>query len=362
MDKQINYLRKLTDDFGIIQFSNKDNPDIKTGYTIDDVSRALIVSSKLGLEDLSKTYFDFIKNAQIGDGRFVNVYSGERKPLEKVGSEDSFGRTLWALGDYMDNTGKGEEVSYKAVKALEDHGVHWPISESFALLGLTKMYDLGFEKKKTGDLIGKLGNSLVGRAKSHFGPGWFWVSDEMSYENARIPQALLRSGQSIENMNFYDYGEAFRTFLAQNVFERDSNGNEFLNVIGNNTSGLEGTWYKKGFVKPKFDEQPVDAGGMVELYLDRFNIKRNSGDLDWAKISLDWFSGRNRLALNMISPEGGVYDGLNEDRVNPNQGAESLLAYMMARSKFDEIVGKDLYNNGNEREEQLKINENGQRK
>ena len=89
MKKQVEYLKKLTDNFGIIQFSNEENPNIQSGYTLDDVSRALIVSSKLNLEDLSNTYFNFIKKAQTKDGRFVNVYSEKKEPLEEVGSEDS---------------------------------------------------------------------------------------------------------------------------------------------------------------------------------------------------------------------------------------------------------------------------------
>lgn len=337
MKKQIDYLRKLTDDFGIIQFSNKSNPDIKSGYAIDDVSRALIVSSKLGLEDLSDVYLNFIKNAQLPSGGFVNIYSGDRKPLEKIGSEDSFGRTLWALGEYMVNTGKGEDISYKSIKALEDKGVHWPISESFSLLGLTKMYDLGFEKDKTSKLIRKLGNSLVDRINKHFDNNWSWVSDELTYENARIPQALLRASLSQNNLDYSACAFSTNSFLEKIVFEKDSNGEIFLNVIGNNTLGLDGTWYNKGSVKPKFDEQPVDAGGMVELYAENYGVILDNFYLDKAKISLEWFGGRNRLRKNMISPEGGIYDGLCENEVNLNQGAESLLAYMMARLKFKEI-------------------------
>ena len=343
MEKQIDYLRKLTDDFGIVQFANDNNPDIKTGYTIDDVSRALIVSSKLGIEDLSEIYFNFVKNAQTYDGGFVNVYSGEKKPLEEIGSEDSFGRTLWALGEYFSETGKGEEISFKAIKSLKNKGIHYPISESFALLGLTRMYDAGFERKNTGSLIKTLADSLVRQVNTNSGVNWLWVSDEMSYENARIPQALFRAHSSLANSGFHKYANSLTNFLNESVFEEDSDGKNFLNVVGNNTSGLEGTWYKKGSIKPKFDEQPVDAGGMIELHSEAYKINGDLSHLNKAEISLDWFYGRNRLGMRMVSTEGGVYDGLNENRVNPNQGAESLLSYMMAKIKFDETFGKGLY-------------------
>lgn len=337
MEKQINYLKKITDDFGIIQFSKNDNPEVKTGYTIDDVSRALIVSSKLGLENLSEVYFNFIKNAQIPDGRFVNVYSGDRKPLEEFGSEDSFGRTIWALGEYLNETGRGTGVANNSLNALEKFGINYPISESFTILGLAKMHDAGFEKEKTGDLINKISYSLSNRLNNNFGKNWFWVSDEMSYENARIPQALLRAYNSIGLVKFLDDSKTLLNFLDETVFEKDKNGNVFLNVVGNNTSGLEGTWYRKDSIKPKFDEQPVDAGGMVELHSEFYDFTGDKNNWEKAKISLDWFKGKNRLSKKMVSDCGGVYDGLNEDRVNPNQGAESLLAYMMAKIKFDEV-------------------------
>ncbi len=338
MEKQIEYLRKMTDDFGMVQFSNKDKPDIKSGYTIDDVSRALIVSSSLGLEDLSETYFNFIKNAQISDGRFVNVYSGEKKPLENVGSQDSFGRTLWALGELLNKTNKGEEISYETLIALDKFGIHYPISEAFSLLGLTKMYEVGFEKKKTKNLIKKLSNSLIDRANKNKDKNWFWVLDEITYENARIPQALLRASNTMENISYYKYAKNLKDFLDKTVFEVNEKNENFINVIGNNTNGLGGTWYKKGKIKPKFDEQPVDVGGMVELHSEIYNLFLDELSLEKAKIALDWFNGKNRLNKTMISQNGGIYDGLgNEGVINSHQGAESLLAYMMAKIKFDNV-------------------------
>jgi len=348
MRKQIDYLRKMTDDFGIVQFSDGNNPEIKSGYTIDDVSRALIVSSKLNLKGLSDIYFNFIKNAQTKDGRFVNVYSSSREPLEEYGSEDSYGRTLWALGEYMAKTGRGKELSHLALNALEEFGLHYPVSESFAILGLTKMHNSDYDKNRTGKLIRKLSSSLIDRLKNNRDRNWFWVSDEMSYENARIPQALLRAFSSTGDYNFLKYSNILCSFLDRTVFESDEKGNSLLNVVGNSTSGLEGKWYKKGSVKPRFDEQPVDAGGMVELHSEAYAIKENIDDFAKAKTSFDWFGGKNRLGRRMISGNGGVYDGLNENSVNSNQGAESLLAYMMAKIKFDEIEGKSLYNQDRE--------------
>jgi hypothetical protein len=357
MEKQIAYLRKMTDDFGIVQFSKGNIPDIRTGYTIDDVSRALIVSSKLGLEDLSEIYFNFIKNAQTKDGRFVNVYSGEKKPLEKFGSQDSYGRTLWALGEYFNKTEKGEKLINSSLNALKNLGLDYPISESFAIIGLTNLHDSGFEEKKTNRLIRELSNSLVNRINANNDKSWLWPSFEMSYENARIPQALLKAYNSTKNFNYLNYSKALTEFLDDIVFDND-NEKSFLNVIGNSGDGLKGSWYKKGSSKSKYDEQPVDVGGMIELHLDFYKDYLFNENLSKAKISMDWFNGRNRLGKKMISPEGGVYDGLNKKEVNFNQGAESLLSYMMAKIKFDEISGENLNHNFIGEEIIEKINEN----
>lgn len=340
MEKQIDYLKKMTDDFGIIQFSNKNQPDIKSGYTLDDNTRALIVSSKLGLKKLSEIYFNFLKMSQRPDRRFINIFSGDKKPLEELGSQDSFGRTLWSLGGYLSNSEKAaEDIAYNSLKALENFPLEYPISESFALLGLSKMYELGFEKKKTKKLIEKISNSLISRINKHSDKNWVWPSNEMPYENARIPHAFFKIYKSLENPEYLKHAERLTEFLNKIVF-RKKQGRLILNVIGNGNERTGNSWYKKGMPSPqKHDEQPVDTGAIVELHSKAYKIKnKNPYHLQRAEISFDWFNGRNRLNKKMISPEGGIYDGLGKKEVNTNQGAEALLSYMMAKIKFDEII------------------------
>ena len=48
--------------------------------------------------------------------------------------------------------------------------------------------------------------------------------------------------------------------------------------------------------------------------------------------SFNWFLGANHLHQIIYNPcTGGCYDGLEENYVNLNQGAESTVSYLMAR-------------------------------
>ena len=54
------------------------------------------------------------------------------------------------------------------------------------------------------------------------------------------------------------------------------------------------------------------------------------------EISFNWFLGNNHLHQVIYNPcTGGCYDGLEENYVNLNQGAESTVSYLMARLTVD---------------------------
>ena len=61
----------------------------------------------------------------------------------------------------------------------------------------------------------------------------------------------------------------------------------------------------------------------------------------FAKIqtAFDWFLGNNHLQQIIYNPAtGGCYDGLEEDYVNLNQGAESTVSYLMARLTLEKSL------------------------
>jgi hypothetical protein len=49
------------------------------------------------------------------------------------------------------------------------------------------------------------------------------------------------------------------------------------------------------------------------------------------EMAFSWFLGNNHLQQIIYNPcTGGCYDGLEEDYINLNQGAESTVSYLMA--------------------------------
>ena len=57
--------------------------------------------------------------------------------------------------------------------------------------------------------------------------------------------------------------------------------------------------------------------------------------------AFDWFLGSNHLHQIIYNPcTGGCYDGLEEENVNLNQGAESTVSYLMARLTMEKALNK----------------------
>jgi hypothetical protein len=99
-----------------------------------------------------------------------------------------------------------------------------------------------------------------------------------------------------------------------------------LRVISNKS------WKQKGSQPHPYGEQPIDVAYTV-LTLDLFY--QVFGDTMYRRKmehAFNWFLGKNHLGQIVYNPNtGGCYDGLEEDHVNLNQGAESTICYLMAR-------------------------------
>ena len=336
-------LEDMTDKFGMLQFANGSEPDRSKGYTLDDNARALIVASQLGREDLADIYLKFIQNAQIVDGRFVNVFNRDGKPTEELGSEDSFGRTIWALGEsykFLDEERKRimEGILEKAKPRIENLE---PIrSKAFTILGLTKLNQTGNRDMGPYWLINNLACSLVNDLDRESTPDWRWFEDTLTYENARLPQALIRAYQATKNDwrsedILIERGLESLAFLSKVMWETKEDGQRIIIPVGNNKGG----WYKKGGRRPKYDQQPVDVGAAVECYVDAYLVTGREEYLQMAEDGFEWFTGRNSEDLEMYDHKTGrVYDGLEQGSRNQNKGAEALLSFPMAALRLAEAT------------------------
>ncbi len=333
---KLDHLIRMTDDFGMLQFCNHAEPDDSSGYTIDDNSRALmaaVLHSKLfdsqeSLE-LSRIYLNFIKQCQDKYGNFQNNFKNENELLDPH-SDDSFGRTIWALG-YTTNKSDDEEMIHKSEQLIRKSlgflaDIKSPRAVAFSIIGLYHYYQKG-QNKEILALIQRLANYLVQRYHLESAEDWHWFEEVLSYSNSKLPEALYLAYDITQNEEYLKIAEKSLKFLTELVFV-DSK----ICLIGQNG------WFKRNGKRALYDQQPVDASSLVHTYLTAFTVTKNSEYHQNAIQSIHWFFGNNHLN-QMVYDEstGGCFDGIGKYNLNMNQGAESTLSYLMARLAIEEI-------------------------
>ncbi|MBN1480497.1 glycosyltransferase family 4 protein [candidate division KSB1 bacterium] len=333
---KLDHLHHMTDSTGMIQHATFTVPNYIDGYCTDDNARALIVSThlaELGLENgeamsLSTRYLAFINFAFNAEtSRFRNFMNYQRNWLEKSGSDDSHGRTLWALGTLLGRTNTPSLQSMagwlfeQALPAVLK--TNSPRAWAFTLIGIHE-YLLRFDgDRRANQIRDELANRLLGLYQNNCSDDWLWYEDDLSYCNAALPQAMLLCGQSIPDANMTKAGLQSLGWLA-NLQRTDAVGGHFV-PIGSNG------FYKRGGERARFDQQPVEVQAMVSACLEAFRITTDKSWYKEARRAFEWFLGRNDLNLPVYDPTtGGCRDGLHADRPNQNQGAESTLAFLQS--------------------------------
>ena len=331
---KLDHLRRMTDDTGMLQHALFTLPNYREGYTVDDNARALMVSvlaDELGHSEgaeIVSRYLAFICYAFNSETkRFRNFMDYQRNWLEASGSDDSHGRTLWALGTLLgrSNTpglqsmaGRLFEQALPAILTTTS-----PRAWAFALIGIHEYLRRYDGDRRARQVREELAGRLLRLYQANRSDKWCWFEESLSYCNAALPHAFLMCGQSIPNSTMNDAALESLTWLAD--IQRDkTNGGHFV-PIGSNG------FYQRGGERARFDQQPVEAQAMVSACLEAHRI---TGDKNWykeARLAFDWFLGRNDLDLPIYDPTtGGCRDGLHPDRPNENQGAESSLAFLQA--------------------------------
>ncbi|QMW00154.1 glycosyltransferase family 4 protein [Spirosoma foliorum] len=337
---RLDHLFRLTDSTGIVQHARHHLPYYEEGYCTDDNARALILTQILqeaGLSDakLARTadnYCAFINHAYAHDyRRFRNFMSYDRRWLEEVGSDDSTGRTIWALGTCIGRATDRNTISW-AMNLFEKVlpsvvNMPSPRSWAFALLGIHE-----YQKKFNDDRLAKtiqrqLLDKLVFRYTETATDEWPWFENTLSYDNAVLAHALLRSGDA----RLIEIGLTSLRWLIN--LQTASYGH--FQPIGSNG------FYTKGQTRAYFDQQPLEAQSTVSACLAALEV---TGDAEWHRTAIrvfKWFSGFNDLGLPLYDQQtGGCRDGLHIDRVNQNQGAESTLSYLIALAELHMVQKK----------------------
>jgi glycosyltransferase involved in cell wall biosynthesis len=327
---KLDHLRLMTDDTGMLQHARFTIPNYREGYSIDDNARALIVSTHLEelgngeAFELASRYLAFIGYAfNTESGRFRNFMDYQRNWLEESGSDDSHGRTLWALGTVLgrSNTPALQSMAgwvfEQALPAILQ--TTSPRAWAFALIGVHE-YLRRFEgDRRANQVRDELAGRLLTLYRNSRSDEWCWFEAGLAYCNAALPQALLMCGQWIPDQAMTEAG--LESLLWLGDLQRSDRGH-FV-PIGSNG------FYPRGGVRARFDQQPVEAQTMASACLEAY---RSTGDDRWrkeARRAFEWFLGRNDLNLSVYDPTtGGCRDGLHPDRPNENQGAESTLAFL----------------------------------
>jgi len=328
---KLDHLYRMTDCTGIIQHSKYSIPDLATGYTTDDNARALIIACMLNdkFEDesffnLIVRYLSFLDFAQNKTGRFKNFMNFQRQFIEEEGSEDSFGRSLWALG-YLasfENLSKGvlepaNQMIRTAIPNLADLKALRAIC--YSLIGLVHLYEKS-NKLATRKLVESLAERVFTEFEANKSEKWYWYENKVTYANGIIPYALFKAYSALGKKKYLKVGMEILTFLEALCLK-----DGYLKLIG-----CHG-WAVKGKSHASFDEQPIDAADMVLAYSEAYRITNNVEYLKKTEICFKWFLGLNCLNAPLINPEtGGCFDGLTQKGVNQNQGAESIFSYVIS--------------------------------
>ena len=327
------HLLTMTDDTGMLQHSIFSVPNPREGYTTDDNARALIVSTRLenadesGCLNLSRRYLAFLWLAFNDDaGRFRNFLSYDRNWLEQVGSEDSHGRALWALGTVL---GHSQDAGLRgAAGRLFESAVPSaikftsPRAWAFSVLGMQAYLGRFPGDREMQHQRNTLANRLLDVYLRSSNAGWHWFEKSLSYSNARLPQALILAGWHSENKRMFAAGiESLEWLVAAQ--HRD----EAMMFVPIGSSGS----FSEGKERPRFDQQPVEACATISACLEAYRLTGNEHWCAEAYRVFDWFLGKNDLRVALYdATSGGCKDGLHPDRVNENQGAESTLSFLMA--------------------------------
>jgi glycosyltransferase involved in cell wall biosynthesis len=357
----LDHVKKLTTAFGMIQFATINQPDIDSGYTLDDNARAMIAMCQhfelTGDEADVKyidTYFNFIKYCQQPGGYFLNYVNEEREftgQNDSTNLEDSNGRAVWALGYLIsmshllpeESRSIGENATLTMQKALMNvNKIHSTRAMAFVIKGL--YYRNTINKSIRGiTLIRHLANRLVQMYRHETGKEWQWFESYLTYANSILPEAMLCAWLATGEQIYKEIARSSFDFLLSKTFSESN-----IKVISN-----KGWLYKESeqVVAANGGEQPIDVAYTILALSKFYDVYKDPAYRDKMVMSFNWFLGANHLHQVIYNPcTGGCYDGLEENYVNLNQGAESTVSYLMARL----TVEKSLANGQNQREGYLK--------
>jgi len=339
----LEHLKHMTTDTGMIQFSKINQPDLESGYTLDDNARALIAmcmyfkstGDKTSLQYIVK-YLNFIKYCQQVTGSFLN-YTDQKNQFtsqnDDVNLDDSNGRAIWALGYVISLIGiLPAEIVSLADKIIEKtfpciSAMHSTRAMAFSIKGLY-YYHSTIKSPENVNLIKILANRMVQMYEHESESEWEWFEGYLTYANSILPEAMLHAWLITGEAIYKNTAISTLNFLLSHTF--NENG---IEVISNKS------WFLKGQQPSRFGEQAIDVAYTIMTLSKFYDALKDEEYKQKMIVAFSWFLGNNRLHQIVYNPcTGGCYDGLEEFNVNLNQGAESTVSYLMARLTIEKYI------------------------
>ena len=338
---QTGHFLSMCDDTGLFQHAVHSVPDRSHGYCVDDNARALLLACALNepgeqpLADvLTARFAAFVQHAWNPDtGRFRNFMGFNRTWLEDQGSEDSHGRTLWALGECARKDASPTRRRWAAALFAEAlptvKTFRSPRASAFTLLGLDAYCAVVPDDRHAREIRHILADRLMSGLEQVETPDWLWFEEGLAYDNARLPQALIVTGMATQTPGYVDAGlRSLRWLMTQ---QTTSTGH--FRPVG--TAG-----FGELRTPPRaFDQQPVEATATIAACLTAW---RADDDAEWKAMAtkvFSWFLGNNDLSIALVDPEtGSCRDGLHPDRANENRGGESVVCYLLGLAEIRQLA------------------------
>lgn len=338
----LEHIKRLTDDTGIIQHANYAIPNRREGYCLDDNGRALLLALKTyeyngdpyALDLMSKT-LSYIEYMQNEDGSFRNFLSYDRNYLENIGSEDAFGRTIWALG-YLFGASPNDAFYQMGKELFFKAAVHFEGLKSIRAIAYTVMGITFYLKSNPGDdvVTERMRNMcaiIMENYRAHRTENWHWFEVLLAYDNGILPLGLLHAAQVLNDEDITSVALESMEFLTNITFRKG-----YLSIVGNDR------WYHRDGELSRYAQQPLDAMAMVLLFQEAYNLTKEDRYLEKLYQSFKWFLGENDLHLSLYDHETkGCCDGLEYYGINRNQGAESSLSFLLSQLAVLDVLTDD---------------------
>jgi hypothetical protein len=325
----LSHLNRMTDRIGITQFAHGFNPDRASGYCVDDLARLGIVGAGLLRYGVAKdralawveTSLSFLAEARTGSLSMHNLRAADGTWPDRPYLGDHVGRCVWALGTIASTAHVPAKLRHRAAgqlaqldSALAVLPASGPRPCAYAVLGLTAGPP---HQRQLKDVVRPLSDGWRNCASAD----WQWPERHLTYDNARLPQAMLAAGKALQRP---DLSKAALTALDWYVGK--------VGLRRGNLHNIADQWCTPGTpATAGGDEQPIDTAATIEALLAAWRHTDRPRYATLALRAYDWFFGANQAGVSLYDPTtGGCHDGLGSDGVNRNEGAESTLAYHQA--------------------------------